>query len=297
MVKISFGMIVFNGDYVLRQNLESIYPFAHEIVIAEGPVQHYQNLGFSCSTDNTVDIIKSFPDPEGKIKLIQGRWQEKDAMCQAYLAQMTGDYVWHVDSDEFYRTGDMAWLINHLERNKDSCYSMSFKLYSFFGGFERHISGFEETFEVHRIQKIIPGQSRWVTHRPPTMIWPPTGKTCRQMGHTDHNTTDSWGIRLFHYSFVFPAQVKAKTEYYYRRDPRGIIPNYWNGLFVPWLHAATEAEKLRIEQPTLGVQVWLPPRRGPAFTKAFAGEHPDIIKRDMPLLLQRIEDEKRHFGI
>jgi len=296
-MKLSFGMIVFNGDYVLQENLETIYPYAHEIVIAEGPVAHYQKQGFTKSTDNTIDIIKSFPDPQKKIRLIHGPWANKDAMCNAFLKPMTGDYVWHVDADEIYRPLDIERVVKYLDSHMDSCYSMSFKLCSFYGGLERQISGFEETFEVHRIKKIIPGRSRWLTHRPPTMIWPLTGKKCREMGHIDHNTTDRWGIRIFHYSFVFPSQVKAKTKYYYDRDPGGIVPNYWDKLFVPWMKANTEAEKLKIEQPTRGVHVWLPHRRGDAFTKIFTGKHPDAIENARLKIEQRILDECKQLGI
>lgn len=296
-MKISFGMIVFNGDYVLKENLETIYPFAHEIVISEGPVKHYQKQGFTKSTDDTIDIIKSFPDPENKIRLIHGPWPNKNAMCDAFLKPMTGDYIWHIDSDELYRPADMVKVIDYLEKNQQTCYSMSFKLYSFYGGFKRQISGFEETFEVHRIKKIIPGKSRWVTHRPPTMIWPPTGKKCKEMGHVDHNTTDKWGVRIFHYSFVFPTQVKAKTVYYYNRDPRGIVPNYWDSLFVPWMRATDDVDKAIIEKPTRGVHVWLPQRRGDAYTKLFNGKHPDAIEKSIPRLEQRIKDEGRKLGI
>lgn len=296
-MKISFGMIVFNGDYVLKENLESIYPFAHEIVISEGPVAHYQKQGFKESTDDTLNIIKNFPDPDRKIKLIQGPWSNKDSMCHAFLKPMTGDYVWHVDSDEIYKPEDMQKVIEYLEKNKDSCYSMSFKLCSFYGGFKRQISGFEETFEVHRIKKIIPGKSRWLTHRPPTMIWPPTGKKCREMGHVNHNVTDKWGIRIFHYSFVFPTQVKAKTKYYYDRSPKGIISNYWDRLFVPWMRAKTDQEKHQVELPTRGVHVWLPNRRGEAFTKNFAGKHPEAVEKSIPKLEQRILDECNKLGI
>jgi hypothetical protein len=297
MVKMSFGMIVFNGDYVLKQNLETIYPFAHEIIITEGPVLHYQKQGFKESSDNTVKIIKEFPDPDNKIKLIQGQWPSKDSMCNAFLKHMTGEYVWHVDSDELYKPEDIKKVLDYLEKNHKTCYSMSFKLYSFYGGFERHISGFEENFEVHRIKKIIPGKSTWLTHRPPTMLWPPTKKRCRDMGHIDHNTTDKWGIRIYHYSFVFPAQVKAKTVYYRQRGGAGIIGQYWDKLFVPWMRAKTEKDKLKVEKPTLGVQVWTPNRRGPAFTKRFEGKHPKAIEKSIPSLEKRIQEQGHELGI
>lgn len=296
-MKISFGMIVFNGDYVLEENLGTIYPFAHEIIISEGPVKHYQKLGFNQSTDKTIDIIKSFPDPDNKIKLIQEKWENKDQMCNAFLKPMTGDYVWHVDSDEIYLPSDIEKIIQYLENNKSTCYSMSFKLKSFYGGFHNYISGFEETFEVHRIKKIIPGQSKWKTHRPPTMIWPPTGQTCKQMGHVGHHTTDKWGVRIFHYSFVFPTQVKAKTKFYYDRDPKGIVPQYWDKLFVPWMRAENNEDKYIIEKPTQGVHVWLPHRRGDCYTKPYSGKHPEMIEKSIPALQKRIQEEGEKLGI
>ena len=44
-MKIAFGIIVFNGNYVLKETLESIYPYANQILIAEGPVQFWQDEG------------------------------------------------------------------------------------------------------------------------------------------------------------------------------------------------------------------------------------------------------------
>jgi len=296
-VKISFGMIVFNGDYILKQNLESLYPFAHQIVITEGPVKHYIQNGYTTSTDDTVSIIKSFPDPEKKITLIQGQWPEKDEMCNAYAQHLTGDYVWHIDADEIYKKEDMEKVIKYLTDHQNDCYSMAFKFRSFYGGFERFISGFEENFETVRIQKIIPGKSKWLTHRPPTMIWPLTGKKCRDMGHVDHFTTDSYGIRIYHYSHVFPKQVKAKMDYYKSWGGGGIISNYWDTLYVPWLKASTDEEKIAVENPTLGVQEWIPSRRGPSYTQRFDGEHPSIIVNVMDELKNRIDNEKKELGI
>ena len=38
-LKIAFGMIVFEGDYVLEECLQQVYPYAEQILIAEGPVE------------------------------------------------------------------------------------------------------------------------------------------------------------------------------------------------------------------------------------------------------------------
>jgi hypothetical protein len=294
MPKVDFGMIVFNGDYVLRENLETIYPYANKIIITEGPVAHYQKMGFSGSTDSTIATIQSFPDPDKKIILIRGQWPEKDEMVSAQNQHYTGDFVWHIDVDEIYRPEDIVKVFTYLDMHPE-CYSMGFRLRSFFGGFDRYISGFEENWDTIRIQRIIPGKSVWATHRPPTMIWPLTGKTCKEMGHVDFMATDAMGIRIYHYCSVFPKQVKAKSEYYRAWGGQGII-DLWS-LYVSWMRASTDAEKVSIEQPTKGVQEWVPSRRGPAFTQPFTGEHPEAICKAMNTLKMRIHKEGEELGI
>ena len=76
-MKLAFGMIVFEGDYVLRECLESVYPYATQILIAEGPVKYWQSQGRISSTDNTNDILDNFPDPENKIKVIHSHINTK----------------------------------------------------------------------------------------------------------------------------------------------------------------------------------------------------------------------------
>ena len=87
-IKVAVGMIVWNGAYVLREALASLYPFVGQIVIAEGPVAYFASKGAKQSTDGTVEILKSFPDPQGKITLLQGQWPEKDEMVNAYAARI-----------------------------------------------------------------------------------------------------------------------------------------------------------------------------------------------------------------
>lgn len=300
-IKMSFGIIVFNGGYMLKENLESIYPFAHDIAIVEGPVSYYRKLGHKTSTDNTVQIIKSFPDPKNKIKFVQGQWNEKDDMCNQYMKMVKGDYIWEIDCDEFYKQEDMENVIKYLSEPKNNCFSMSFRLRSFYGGLERYISGFEENFEVHRIKRMIPGKSKYTTHRPPTMLWPPTGKPCINMGkHVDHYMSHKlWGIWIYHYSHTFPKQVKAKMKYYADLDGTGknIIQDYWNRLFVPWMRANTEEKKLLVEKPFKGVQEWVPSRRGDAYTAAFKGEHPEVIRKNMEKFNKIIKKEKSELKI
>ena len=68
-MKIAFGMIVLNGNYVLEECIKSVYPYANQILIAEGPVTYWQQQGLSKSTDGTIEVLNSIPDPENKIHI------------------------------------------------------------------------------------------------------------------------------------------------------------------------------------------------------------------------------------
>ena len=77
-MKIAFGMIVFNGNYVLKECLESVYEFASQILISEGPVKYWQEEGYETSTDGTNDILHEFYDPDNKIVIEHGQHEEKN---------------------------------------------------------------------------------------------------------------------------------------------------------------------------------------------------------------------------
>ena len=136
-------MIVFNGDYVLRQCLEAAYPFAEQILIAEGPVKYWQERGYSTSTDMTNEILNTFPDPDGKIKVVHAQFSEKDEQCNAYMPHLSDniDYLWQIDSDELYKKEDIEKMIQILEEEKFT--SVDVRSTSFYGGLERYIGGFE----------------------------------------------------------------------------------------------------------------------------------------------------------
>ena len=168
-MKIAFGMIVFEGDYVLKECLEFVYPFAEQILIAEGPVRFWQEQGKTTSEDNTNDILHNFPDPDNKIKIVHGQFSEKDEQCNAYMQFLNDDvdYFWQIDSDELWKAEDIKKIIKVLEKERYT--SVDVKSCSFYGGFDRYIGGFErQKGNFHRIFKVYPG-SYWQTHRPPTM--------------------------------------------------------------------------------------------------------------------------------
>ena len=132
-LKLAFGMIVFNGNYVLEECLKQVYPYATQILIAEGPVKHFQDLGHTTSTDGTNDILNNFPDPENKIKIVHGQFSEKDEQVNAYMKFLRTDidYIFNLDSDEVWKGEDIEELCELLA--KEQYTSVGVRSASFYG--------------------------------------------------------------------------------------------------------------------------------------------------------------------
>jgi len=303
-MKVAFGMIVFNGNYVLKEVLETVYPYAFQILIAEGPVMFWQQQGYSTSMDGTNELIDNFPDPQNKIKIVHSQYSEKDEQCQAYMKFLNNDidYLWNLDSDEIFKPADIEKLINILEREKYT--SVGFKSISFYGGFNNYLTGFEERAEFRRIFKVYPG-SYWRTHRPPTMVH--RAKGVLPSKHLDFNSLVRQGIRMYHYSYVFPDQVYQKAKYIKECvgklchgifDPKkkaAIIDNYFESVYLPWVRGDT-ARKRKIEKRYRGVHEFEPAKRGDCFPARFTGKHPKIIQDNMAKLARKFKRQLRKYG-
>jgi len=288
-MKITFGMIVLNGDQVLEETLSSVYPYAHQILIAEGPVGYWQQQGHTTSTDGTNEILDNFPDPDNKIKIVHSQYLEKDDQCNAYMEFLDDetDYIWNLDCDEVFKPEDIEKVINLLETEKYT--SVGFKSVTFYGGFDKCLGGFEEGAEFMRIRKVYPG-SYWQTHRPPTIAhkidnpWPEK--------HLNFDfLAQKHGVRMYHYSYVFPDQVFNKLKYYKEYLSKdNCIDDYFYKVYLPWVTGGPDT-KIEIEDRYRGVHEFKPSYRGVCRTKKFEGEHPEIIKSNMEALEQKFEHQ------
>lgn len=286
-MKIAFGMIVFNGDYVLQECLESVYPYATQILISEGPVRYWQDEGYTTSTDRTNEILDTFPDPDNKITVVHGQFEEKDEECRAYMPYMRDDidYIWNLDSDEIYKPEDIEKIIQLLEDEQYT--SVGVRSCSFYGGFDYHIGGFELNRDNFlRIFKVYPN-STWKTHRPPTIL-PPEGTSTLPEKHLDSDTLwEQHGVQMYHYSYVFPRQVREKIAYYRAKVSReNCHPNYYEDIYLPWVRGVKS-----VERSWRGVHEFRPESRGDAYTQKFEGTHPDVISKKIDTFKKVIEDE------
>ncbi|NTU78070.1 MAG: glycosyltransferase family 2 protein [Chloroflexales bacterium] len=233
--RITFGLIVLNGEPFLRYNLRALYPFAHQIIVAEGasPKAAHAATPDGHSVDGTLAALRRFKaeeDPEDKLIIVtaedegypNGFWPgEKDEQSQAYARRASGDWLWQIDVDEFYHPDDMRQVAAYLVRHPElTC--LTFRAYHFWGGFDyvadgglfRHRLFQGELGGVYRrLFRWRPGDA-YFSHRPPT-ITDRQGRNITRL-HLRQAETIIPGrpVRMYHYFMVFPAQVTRKGAYY-----------------------------------------------------------------------------------
>lgn len=230
--RITFGIIVLNGEPFLCYNLRALYPFAHQIIVVEGAAPAAASIATpdGHSTDSTLETLRDFKaheDPGNKLIIItaedegypDGFWPgEKHEQSQAYARRTTGDYLWQVDVDEFYREEDMEAVISML-RADPSIDGASFRLASFWGSPDYVVDGWylrRGAAIVHRLFRWGPGYS-YVTHRPPT-VTDERGRDLRKLNWVRGNRLTGRGILLYHYYLLIPKQVLEKCAYYGNAD-------------------------------------------------------------------------------
>lgn len=280
-MKITFAMIVFNTDFVLKQVLESIIPYAHKIIIVEGPVKYWQDKGFTTSTDNTNYILNEFDvyskitnefdnkSPHQKVKIIHGQWKEKTEQCQAFMKYVPEDtdYLWCIDADEVFKPETIEEVFKVLKHVRPG--SVGFRSYTFYGGFQRVMGGMETRHNFKRVLQYAPG-CKYLNHRPPTLS-SETGKPFKHMEG------------MYHYSYVSPNQVKAKIEYYEEAVIKNgdCKPDYYNKVFLPWQKDYKKTESLYN-----GVHEF---KSAACYTNHFDGHHPQIIRNSMEELQDKFK--------
>ncbi len=299
--RITFGMIVLNGEPFLRYNLRALYPFAHQIIVVEGAAPGAASIATpdGHSRDGTLHSLRLFrerEDPEGKVVVVtaedeghrNGFWPgEKDEQSRAYSSRAAGDYLWQVDVDEFYMPDDMAAVMDMLERDPGIT-AVSFRMITFWGGFDYVTDGWylrRGASQYHRLFRWGAGY-RYVTHRPPT-VHDPGGTDLREIRWVGGDSMARRGILLYHYSLLFPRQVEEKCEYYANAD---------------WARA-TEARRwadesyARLRRPFRVHNVY----RYPSWLERHRGGHPpqvealrgDIAAGRVDVTMRQVEDVER----
>ena len=274
--KITFGVIVFNGEPFTRYCLRAIYPFAHEIIVVEGASRGAEPVATpdGHSTDGTLETLRRFKDecdPDDKLQIVtrDGPWGDKDEQSQAYADRATGEYLWQVDIDEFYHPDDMHRVIRML-RDRPTITAVSFEQITFWGSgdivadswYLRH-----EQEMCHRLFKWGPGY-RYQTHRPPTVV-DGSGRDLRAGHWVNGRQLVRQGIYMHHYSLLFPRQVRQKCAYYATQP--------WGAYAAGAVQWAEENFLSPITRPFQVHNVHI----HPSWLERFTGEHPPAVAEMM----------------
>jgi hypothetical protein len=279
--RVSFGIIVLNGEPFTRYCLRSLYPFAHQIIVVEGGHEDTRTVATpdGHSIDGTLAALRRFKeeeDPLDKLEIVtrDGFWPKTDALgrnrtaqSQAYAERATGDYLWQVDIDEFYRAEDMARVLALL-RSDPSITAVSFLQRTFWARPEYEVDGWplrRGARVYHRLFKWGPGY-RYVTHEPPT-VTDGEGRDSRSIHWLRADAPELRGIVLYHYSLLFPWQVDQKMRVY--RDEK---PDTCGGI-REW---ADEAY-FRLGRPYRVHNLYT----SPSWLQRYRGDHPVEVSRMM----------------
>jgi FkbM family methyltransferase len=301
--KITFGIIVLNGEPFTRYLLRSLYPFAHEIIAVEGAAPGAHNIASpdGHSRDGTLAELRRFKaeeDPDGKITVVTaedeghpaGWWPgEKHEQSRAYAKRATGNYLWQVDVDEFYRAEEMSRVIDML-RGDPTIDAVTFKQITFWGGLHYKVDGWylrRGATYYHRLFKWGPGYE-YATHRPPT-VFDADRRELRTGNWLRGEDLAEQGINLYHYSLLLPKQVIEKCDYYgnaaWARRPGAIV----------WAREAF----LRLGRPYRVHNVY----DFPSWLERYDGPHPaeivrlvDDLARSRPNELRPTADIERLLG-
>lgn len=243
-MKIATGTLALNAASILptgmlEAQLDQLYYIGDEIFITEGATKvtnnHYWDGDTTWltvdghSTDNTVDIIKNYSDPQKKITLIQknGFWNGKTEMCNEWSKRTTCDYIWQIDTDEFYKKKDIDKIKQILEKYKPD--AVHFFANHFWGSYnhcfdEKTGSGWGNNIPWMRIFKHTPG-SQWISHEPPNYMLA-NGTVCNNGRYIPREEMLRIGIKMYHYSYVTQKQKDFKVKFF---------KDYWlNDAWTNW---------------------------------------------------------------
>jgi predicted O-methyltransferase YrrM len=274
--RFSFLMTVFNGMPFLEFALRSVYEFANEIIVVEGAVEECRFAATESggSTDGTVECLRHFPDPQGKLRLVQGLWPDQGAMREEALRHVTGDYVWLLNADEVFRHGDLE-KVRRLVRERPQITQINFIPDHLWKGFDDVVVSphfFEAEAHSRRVFQFAPG-ARFVAHHAPALLLPGSTQTTEEQHCVSGDETRALGIAPCRCGLVVESRVAQRIELEHRcgRGRQGGVDlhEWLRECYGKW--TPLNREEIERRHP-----VW--PGGGGSHTQPFRGEHPEALR-------------------
>lgn len=113
-LRFGIGMCVHNEEDYIAYSLHAVYNFADVIALSVNTGVPWG--GKSEPLDKTLELIRAFPDPDDKIRIITGEWHSEIEQRNSNLNFIRDiiDYYMIVDADEIYRIDDLARLQKYI---------------------------------------------------------------------------------------------------------------------------------------------------------------------------------------
>lgn len=223
-------------------------------IIAEGAAMNVKDTGWCRSQDprlsrdgtsEYLDLIRSHPNVT---VLRKPSWDGKVEQCNACLAEIKEPCILlQLDSDEVYTPEQMELMVAFF--NAYDAVKCARVFARMFIGINIVVTSIDtwgnRSGEWLRLWRYEPGM-KFVRHEPPWLSGAEAPAASREQ-------TAEVGIRMDHYSYCFPDQVKAKCDFYGYRGGY----DHWRRLqenrnwpvkdlsqFLPWVGKNATADKL-----------------------------------------------------
>lgn len=223
------------------------------------PDDSYDHTTF-LSTDGTTEILDYYAYKYKKIKIIRKfrPWNGKIEMVNSFLDMVEGEWLWEVDTDEFWKCEDIKKTMELVKQNTNTT-CVQFCSRFFVGNLrtiveEKGLGNF--TYEWFRLWKWKENQF-FLTHEPPRMVRSIplniTNKKLREYLYKlftsprsplskifnmnkkhllSKSETKKYDIYMYHYAYVHETQIRFKEEFY-----------SYNGMYKKWLEMNSDLEK------------------------------------------------------
>ncbi len=269
-MKISFCMIAFDEALTLGANLAHLYPHAHEIIVCEGSIALLrERCGVGPrSSDGTLDVLRDFPDPDGKLRVVQREWGDKNEMSAAYAERASGDLIWHVDADEFFDEHTLAAVPGEFA--DASLRTLELPMFVFWKSSDWVLAthdGDDRWFRYARVLRRTPGMS--VRHIPVRRL---IGGRVDESGMRSPRDARICG---WHYAWNDDARVRTKMQLYATRDARTTRSGWIERVWDAWTPESCDRDWPDGVHPSTQWRLW--PRR-------FRGTHPRAVQTLLPRL-------------
>jgi hypothetical protein len=271
MSKIVISILAYNCEPFIASCLASIYDFADKIVVVEGSLERARIYG-SRSSDNTINIVKRFPDPKNKISLFFMNKHEHDHRNIALKFCNEGDWYFTVDQDEIYKEHDLANLRKIIEKDKNT-FMFRFWWYNFYFNFRIYM----KEVSPPRLFKVLKGCRFVRRNSMVTKDGLPYEKLKNKILPADK-------IIMYHYGYIWNVRQKGA---FYGKD--GL--EWYETVLKKFTWKNRQAiYKINAKRTKGKPGIHL---HGGGMLKSFKGKHPDAMKGNMLRKRDLIKEYKK----